>query len=115
MKKNIEHRSNDDMRPEYDFASMKGGVRGKHHGQYRKGTNVVRDRARRCGSVSHRGVRSTKPCAAFWVRRVPSGALAVSLILPRKLCPVDPSAAFAGRPAKCWPSSLVPLDSSALM
>jgi hypothetical protein len=41
MKENIEHRSNDGMRPEYDFASMKGGVRGKHHGQYRKGTNVV--------------------------------------------------------------------------
>jgi hypothetical protein len=41
MKKNIEHRSNGDMRPEYDFASMKGGVRGKHYGQYRKGTNVV--------------------------------------------------------------------------
>jgi len=29
------------MRPEYDFASMKGGVRGKHYEQYRKGTNVV--------------------------------------------------------------------------
>jgi hypothetical protein len=29
------------MRPEYDFASMKGGVRGKHYGPYRKGTNVV--------------------------------------------------------------------------
>jgi hypothetical protein len=41
MKKNIEHRTNGGMRPEYDFASMKGGVRGKHYGQYRKGTNVV--------------------------------------------------------------------------
>jgi hypothetical protein len=41
MKKNIEHRNNADMRPEYDFASMKGGVRGKHYEQYRKGTNVV--------------------------------------------------------------------------
>jgi hypothetical protein len=41
MKKNIEHRSNGDMRPEYDFASMKGGVRGKHYLQYRKGSNVV--------------------------------------------------------------------------
>src|SRR5260370_10278875 len=41
MKKNIEHRSNDGMRPEYDFASMKGGIRGKHYDQYRKGTNVV--------------------------------------------------------------------------
>ena len=29
------------MRPEYDFASMKGGVRGKHYQEYRKGTNVV--------------------------------------------------------------------------
>ena len=28
----------DDMRPEYDFS---GGVRGKHHEQYRAGTNVV--------------------------------------------------------------------------
>jgi hypothetical protein len=41
MKKNIEHRSNGGMRPEYDFASMKGGVRGKYYGPYRKGTNVV--------------------------------------------------------------------------
>ena len=40
MKKRIEHR-NDDMRFEYDFASMKGGVRGKHYEEYRKGTNVV--------------------------------------------------------------------------
>lgn len=29
---------NDDMRPEYDFSS---GVRGKHHEQYKAGTNVV--------------------------------------------------------------------------
>jgi hypothetical protein len=28
----------DDMRPEYDFS---GSVRGKHHEQYRAGTNVV--------------------------------------------------------------------------
>jgi hypothetical protein len=28
----------DDLRPEYDFS---GGVRGKHHEAYRKGTNVV--------------------------------------------------------------------------
>jgi hypothetical protein len=41
MKKNIEHQNNGGMRPEYDFASMKGGVRGKHYGPYRKGTNVV--------------------------------------------------------------------------
>jgi hypothetical protein len=41
MKKNTEHRGNGDMRPEYDFASMKAGIRGKHYEQYRKGTNVV--------------------------------------------------------------------------
>lgn len=41
MKKNIEHRVNGDMPPEYDFAPMKAGVRGKHYEQYRKGTNVV--------------------------------------------------------------------------
>jgi uncharacterized DUF497 family protein len=31
----------DDMRPEYDFASMKGGVRGKYAGRARDGTNIV--------------------------------------------------------------------------
>ena len=41
MKKQIEHRNHEDMRPEYDFAAMSGGVRGKHYGKYRKGTNVV--------------------------------------------------------------------------
>jgi len=41
MKKSIEYRNNGGIRQEYDFASMKGGVRGKHYGQYRKGTNVV--------------------------------------------------------------------------
>lgn len=32
---------NDDLRPEYDFAAMKGGVRGKYAQAYRKGTNLV--------------------------------------------------------------------------
>ena len=31
----------DDLRPEYDFASMKGGVRGKYVDRYREGTNLV--------------------------------------------------------------------------
>ena len=31
----------DDLRPEYDFASMKGGVTGKYLSKYREGTNVV--------------------------------------------------------------------------
>jgi hypothetical protein len=41
MKKKDEPRSNGDLRPEYDFASMQGGVRGKYYERYRKGTNVV--------------------------------------------------------------------------
>ena len=41
MQKNIKHDKDADMRPEYDFASMKSGVRGKHYEQYREGTNVV--------------------------------------------------------------------------
>jgi hypothetical protein len=32
---------NNGMRPEYDFAAMKGGVRGKHVKSYRQGTNLV--------------------------------------------------------------------------
>jgi hypothetical protein len=40
MKKSTNHRNSDDIRPEYDFGSMKG-VRGKYYEQYRKGTNVV--------------------------------------------------------------------------
>ena len=32
---------NDDLRPEYDFASMKGGVRGKYAKRLREGTNIV--------------------------------------------------------------------------
>ena len=31
----------DDMRPEYDFASMKGGVRGKYARRARESTNIV--------------------------------------------------------------------------
>ena len=30
-----------DMRPEYDFGSMKGGVRGKYVRRFREGTNIV--------------------------------------------------------------------------
>jgi hypothetical protein len=31
----------DDLRPEYDFATMKGGVRGKYVARLRKGNNLV--------------------------------------------------------------------------
>jgi hypothetical protein len=37
MKKNNQN----DTRPEYDFSSMKGGVRGKYADRYRAGTNLV--------------------------------------------------------------------------
>ena len=39
--RNHEPRNHDEMKSEYDFASMKGGVRGKHYRGYRNGTNVV--------------------------------------------------------------------------
>jgi hypothetical protein len=41
MKKATDNR-NRDVQPEYDFASMKDGIRGKHYKEYKKGTNVVR-------------------------------------------------------------------------
>ena len=34
-------KSASDMSPEYDFASMRGGVRGKYVTRYRAGTNLV--------------------------------------------------------------------------
>lgn len=32
----------DDLRPEYDFSRMKGGVRGKYVRRFRAGTNLVK-------------------------------------------------------------------------
>jgi hypothetical protein len=34
-------RQSNEMRAEYDFASMKGGVRGKYAKKYRAGSNLV--------------------------------------------------------------------------
>lgn len=39
--KKTNQKPKDEMRAEYDFASMKGGVRGKYAKQYRAGTNLV--------------------------------------------------------------------------
>lgn len=39
--KKIHNALDDDMRPEYDFASMKGGVRGKYAKRTREGSNIV--------------------------------------------------------------------------
>jgi len=40
---NLESRQDleDELRPEYDFANMKGGVRGKYVERYREQTNFV--------------------------------------------------------------------------
>lgn len=40
MKKTSE--TADDLLPEYDFAALTGGVRGKYAEQYRSGTNLAR-------------------------------------------------------------------------
>jgi hypothetical protein len=36
-----QHEPEDDVRPEYDFSSMKEGVRGKYVERYRERTNLV--------------------------------------------------------------------------
>ncbi len=41
MKKEVENEMEDELRPEYDFAQMKGGVKGKYVERYRAGTNLV--------------------------------------------------------------------------
>ncbi len=39
--KKTNRKLSDELRPEYDFASMKGGVRGKYVRRFREGTNIV--------------------------------------------------------------------------
>ena len=41
MKKVHKASTDDDMRPEYDFAHMTGGVRGKYARRFQEGTNLV--------------------------------------------------------------------------
>ncbi|MDX2216953.1 MAG: hypothetical protein SFY66_27050 [Oculatellaceae cyanobacterium bins.114] len=41
MKKEVESEMEDELRSEYDFAQMRGGVRGKYVERYRSGTNLV--------------------------------------------------------------------------
>ncbi len=41
MKKKSETKLDDDLRAEYDFSKLKGGVRGKYAKQYHAGTNLV--------------------------------------------------------------------------
>lgn len=35
-------KATDEVRPEYDFAAMSGGVRGKYAARYRQGVNIVK-------------------------------------------------------------------------
>ncbi|OAB59375.1 hypothetical protein AY600_00400 [Phormidium willei BDU 130791] len=42
MKKEFEQEMEDELRPEYNFAQMSGGVRGQYVERYRTGTNIVR-------------------------------------------------------------------------
>ncbi|WP_176453282.1 hypothetical protein [Pseudanabaena sp. SR411] len=37
----ISNELEDDLRPEYDFSKMQGGIRGKYVDRYRAGTNIV--------------------------------------------------------------------------
>lgn len=41
MKMESNHELEDDLRPEYDFSKMQGGVRGKYVERYQARTNVV--------------------------------------------------------------------------
>lgn len=41
MNKDFENELEDDLLPNYDFANMTGGVKGKYVDRYRSGTNVV--------------------------------------------------------------------------
>jgi hypothetical protein len=41
LTKKANQEDEDDLRPEYDFSKMKGGVRGKYVERYRQGSNLV--------------------------------------------------------------------------
>jgi hypothetical protein len=40
--KKVRSRGDDDLRPEYDFSRLKGGVRGKYYRRLQAGSNIVR-------------------------------------------------------------------------
>ncbi|MBW4596108.1 MAG: hypothetical protein KME49_25895 [Brasilonema octagenarum HA4186-MV1] len=41
MRKETENEFEDELRPEYDFSKMTGGVRGKYAERYKAGNNLV--------------------------------------------------------------------------
>ena len=40
--KKASRKQDDELRPEYDFSSLEGGVRGKYYRRFQAGTNIVR-------------------------------------------------------------------------
>lgn len=41
MKKKIDTNHDDELRPEYDFSKLPGGIKGKYAERYHQGTNLV--------------------------------------------------------------------------
>lgn len=41
MRKGTEHEPEDELRAEYDFFQLRGGVKGKYAARYQAGTNLV--------------------------------------------------------------------------
>ena len=41
MNRGADSETDDELRPEYDFSGLEGGVRGKYVERFRKGTNLV--------------------------------------------------------------------------
>ncbi len=41
MKKETEHEPEDELRSEYDFSQLKGGIRGKYAERYQAATNLI--------------------------------------------------------------------------
>jgi hypothetical protein len=41
MKKEVENQMENELRPEYDFAQMEGGIRGKYFERYHEKNNLV--------------------------------------------------------------------------
>ena len=41
MKRKADDEPDDELRTDYDFSQMKGGIRGKYAEHYREGTNLV--------------------------------------------------------------------------
>ncbi len=72
---------NDDMRPEYDFANMTGGVRGKYHEAYSAGHTVKIHEADGTTVVQHFKLEEGAVVLAPDVREYFSDSEAVNQVL----------------------------------